>query len=111
MVRLQPQKSVHPIRHAFFFLGRGLILCEDLLVEPEHDEVNNLCHMVVDVMRQHLILHQALFDTLIESTEAYFDTSPGRIFHAQYLVKNRGELLLKHLLNKATKSNLIGLTH
>ena len=46
----QPLEGVKPGAHVLFLLRRGLVLREDLLVKSEHDEVNDLSHVVVNIV-------------------------------------------------------------
>jgi hypothetical protein len=76
VVGIQPLQTLDPAINFKFFPRGSLILVEDLLVKPQHDEVDDLSHVVVHIEAQYIVLHQLLFYLLVELAKAIFYAGP-----------------------------------
>ena len=86
MRRLKPLETLNLGIYLVLVFGLNLILGVNLLVEPEHDVVNDVSHMFFCVLFENLILHQLLLDLLVELVETFLYACPFYIILAKGLV-------------------------
>lgn len=100
MRRFQPLQCQNFALDFLFFCRRLLILLEYGLIQSEHDEIDYLIHVFIDILLQDFIFHQLLLDLLIEFRKTLPDSRPIIIILAESLAECGGDFLLEHFLNE-----------
>ena len=97
---LQPLETLDLGVDLVALVGKYFVLREYLFVQPNDDVVDDLGHVLLEVLREQLVLLKLFVNFVVECVEALFDTGPLDVLLAQRFDEDGCELLLEHFLNE-----------